>query len=178
MSAAFRFPVDAPQNSFWTTLAVDNNGTPKAQTANRGDHEMSVIGRLKPGVTVVQANADMSAIASRLAKQYPDTNAHHNSATRGERAQGEAGRYALTSAGHSGSGGTGAAHRVRERGKPAAGAGTRARAGVGDALRSRCKPSAAGAATTGGKHNDWRAWRRDRMRSGICVDAGRAALDR
>ena len=79
MSAAFRFPVDAPQNSFWTTLAVDNNGTPKAQTANRGDHEMSVIGRLKPGVTIAQANADMTAIAARLAKQYPDTNAGHNS---------------------------------------------------------------------------------------------------
>jgi predicted permease len=81
MSAAFRFPVDAPQNSFWTTLAGDNNGTPKAQTANRGDHEMSVIGRLKPGVTVVQANADMSGIVSRLAMQYPDTNTHHNSAS-------------------------------------------------------------------------------------------------
>ena len=81
MPAAFRFPVDAPQNSFWTTLAVDNDGTPKAQTANRGDHEMSVIGRLKPGVTIAQANADMSGIASRLAKQYPDTNTHHNSAS-------------------------------------------------------------------------------------------------
>ncbi len=29
MPATFRFPVDAPQNSFWTTLAVDDNGTPK-----------------------------------------------------------------------------------------------------------------------------------------------------
>ncbi|HEY2467617.1 MAG TPA: ABC transporter permease [Terracidiphilus sp.] len=43
MPAIFRFPVDAPKNSFWTTLAVDNDGTAKAQTANRGDHEMSVI---------------------------------------------------------------------------------------------------------------------------------------
>jgi putative ABC transport system permease protein len=80
MPSTFRFPVNAPQNSFWTTLAVDNDGTPKAQTANRGDHEMSVIGRLKSGVTVAQAEADMTAIAARLAKQYPDTNTRHSSA--------------------------------------------------------------------------------------------------
>jgi putative ABC transport system permease protein len=80
MPATFRFPVNAPQNSFWTTLAVDNDGTPKALTANRGNHEMSVIGRLKPGVTVAQADADMRAIAARLTKQYPDTNTRHSSA--------------------------------------------------------------------------------------------------
>jgi predicted permease len=80
MPAAFRFPINAPQNSFWTTIARDNDGTDKAQTTNRGDHEMSVIGLLKPGVTIAQANADMSAIAARLAKQYPDTNVTHGSA--------------------------------------------------------------------------------------------------
>jgi putative ABC transport system permease protein len=80
MPATFRFPMNAPQNSFWTTLAVDNNGTPEAQTARRGDHEMSVIGRLKPGVTVAQADADMNVTAARLAKQYPDTNTGHRSA--------------------------------------------------------------------------------------------------
>ena len=81
MPATFRFPVDAPQNRFWTTLAVDNNGTAKAQTANRGDHELNVIGQLKPGVTITQANADMTANAARLAKQYPDTNSRHDSAS-------------------------------------------------------------------------------------------------
>lgn len=79
MPANFRFPADALQNSFWTTLAVDNDGTPKALTANRGAHEMNVIGRLKPGVTLTRANEDMNAIAARLAKQYPDTNTRHNS---------------------------------------------------------------------------------------------------
>lgn len=80
MAPGFRFPVDAPQNRFWTTLAVDNDGTPRAQTANRGDHEMHAIGRLRSGITVAQADADMAAIAARLAKQYPDTNTKQDSA--------------------------------------------------------------------------------------------------
>ncbi|HEY1810452.1 MAG TPA: ABC transporter permease [Acidobacteriaceae bacterium] len=80
MPASFRFPVDAPQNSFWTTLAVDNDGTPRAATANRGNHELAVMGRLKPGVSIAQAKAEMTTIAARLAKKYPDTNTRNNSA--------------------------------------------------------------------------------------------------
>ncbi|HEY1499960.1 MAG TPA: ABC transporter permease [Acidobacteriaceae bacterium] len=80
MPASFRFPVDAPKNDFWTTLAVDNDGTPRAGTANRGSHSMAVMGRLKPGVTVAQADAEMKAIAARLAKRYPDTNTKRSSA--------------------------------------------------------------------------------------------------
>lgn len=38
----------------------------------RGNHgDMTVIGRLAPGVTPVQARAEMQTIAARLAKQYP-----------------------------------------------------------------------------------------------------------
>lgn len=80
MPAFFRFPVYEPQNSFWTTLAVDNDGTNKGATANRGEHELATMGQLKPGVTVAQADAEMRAIAARLAKQYPDTNSQNNSA--------------------------------------------------------------------------------------------------
>ncbi|HUN85895.1 MAG TPA: ABC transporter permease, partial [Terracidiphilus sp.] len=64
MPASFRFPADAPQNTFWTTLAVDNDGTPGATTANRGDHELAAMGRLKPGISEAQANAEMKAIAA------------------------------------------------------------------------------------------------------------------
>lgn len=80
MPSSFRFPVNAPKNDYWTTLAVDNDGTPRSVTANRGSHSLNVLGRLKPGITVAQADADMRAIAARLAKQYPDTNTQHNSA--------------------------------------------------------------------------------------------------
>jgi putative ABC transport system permease protein len=80
MPATFRFPVNEPKNDFWTTLAVDNDGTPHAATANRGSHSLGVMGRLKPGVTMAQADAEMKEIAARLAKQYPDTNTQHSSA--------------------------------------------------------------------------------------------------
>jgi hypothetical protein len=41
---------------------------------NRGAHFLSVIARLKPGVTLRQAQSDMSTIARHLTQQYPDTN--------------------------------------------------------------------------------------------------------
>jgi len=37
-------------------------------------HFLKAIGRLKPGVTPEQSQADLNAIAAQLAKQYPDTN--------------------------------------------------------------------------------------------------------
>jgi putative ABC transport system permease protein len=39
-----------------------------------GAHYIDVVGRLKPGITLDQARAEMRAIADRLAQQYPDTN--------------------------------------------------------------------------------------------------------
>src|SRR5450631_3408924 len=46
---------------------------------NRGSHFLSVVGRLKPGVQIRQAEAELSAIAGRLSKQYPDTNMNFTS---------------------------------------------------------------------------------------------------
>jgi putative ABC transport system permease protein len=45
--------------------------TPK-EAAVRGEHHSLVIARLKPEVTIKQAQAEMSAISDRLAHQYPD----------------------------------------------------------------------------------------------------------
>ncbi|MGA8090735.1 MAG: ABC transporter permease [Terracidiphilus sp.] len=75
MPPSFRFPVGKPQNSLWPTLAVDDDAL-----KNRGGHSLAVMGRLRPGVTMAQADQEMKAIAGRLAKQYPDTNTHNNSA--------------------------------------------------------------------------------------------------
>ncbi len=46
------------------------------ETANdaRGGHYINVVGRLKSGVTVAQARAELEVIASQLAQQYPDSN--------------------------------------------------------------------------------------------------------
>ncbi|HKR28072.1 MAG TPA: ABC transporter permease, partial [Acidobacteriaceae bacterium] len=75
MPASFRFPVSAPQNGIWTTLAMDNDpSNHNPGVANRGMHWLNVMGRLRPGVSLQQASDDMNAIAARLAKQYPNTN--------------------------------------------------------------------------------------------------------
>ena len=50
----------------WTPMAWTD-----AQRAVRGEHHYTVIGRLKSGVDLKQAQAEMSTISSRLAQQYP-----------------------------------------------------------------------------------------------------------
>ena len=47
--------------------------TPEQQ-ANRGNHSFLVVGRLKNGVSLVQAQREMNTIAARLETQYPNTN--------------------------------------------------------------------------------------------------------
>jgi putative ABC transport system permease protein len=41
----------------------------------RGSHSFAVVARMKPGVTLAQADAEEDAIGRRLAAQYPDSNA-------------------------------------------------------------------------------------------------------
>jgi putative ABC transport system permease protein len=66
MPAGFRFP---SQTDLWV---------PMASVFGRGDNRSwradQAIGRLSPGVTTQQAQAEMVLIAQRLALQYPDTN--------------------------------------------------------------------------------------------------------
>jgi len=46
-----------------------------AEQLNRNYHHLLVVGRLRPGVTVAQANAELTTIAKRLAAAFPETNA-------------------------------------------------------------------------------------------------------
>ena len=66
---------------FWTPIsnAEDLRRNPGI-LAERGSHWMNVIGRVKPGVSVKQASAEMNAIAARLNQAYPDTRASNTTA--------------------------------------------------------------------------------------------------
>jgi putative ABC transport system permease protein len=55
------------RNELFTPLAPD-------PASNRGNHNLQVIGRLKPGVTWERALADLNTIARQLAQQYPESN--------------------------------------------------------------------------------------------------------
>jgi putative ABC transport system permease protein len=41
----------------------------------RGDHQITVIGRLRPGVSIAEADAELNAVAKRLEQEFPETNA-------------------------------------------------------------------------------------------------------
>ena len=57
------------RDQIWVPLAFSAE-----DAASRGNHYLEVIGRMKPGVTVEQARAEMSTIAARLEKEYPQDN--------------------------------------------------------------------------------------------------------
>ena len=61
---------------FWTPMSMveEIDRSPKL-LATRGSHWMNALGRLKPGVTLAQASAEMTAIAGRLNETYPDSRA-------------------------------------------------------------------------------------------------------
>src|SRR5919205_776837 len=75
MPASFEFPIQNEPVELWTTISDDASGE-EPVTGQRGAHFLGVIGRLKPGVTQDQAQAELTTIASRLEQQYPDTNTH------------------------------------------------------------------------------------------------------
>jgi putative ABC transport system permease protein len=74
----FNFPVGGEQIQVWTTLAIDaRSGTVQPVTQQRGARMLSVMGRLRDGVSIQQAQAQMDRIASSLAQRYPDENRRH-----------------------------------------------------------------------------------------------------
>ncbi len=61
------YPADG---DVWLPLSLLDSAT----QASRVWHSVNVLGRLRPGVTLSQATADMQTIAARLAAAYPATN--------------------------------------------------------------------------------------------------------
>jgi len=72
MGPEFDFPIFSDQDAraqMWKPLAWTDQ-----ERAIRGDHNYAVIARLKAGVTLRQAQAELDAISNRLAQEYPNDN--------------------------------------------------------------------------------------------------------
>jgi putative ABC transport system permease protein len=67
MPPKFSFP--GRQTEVWTPASFA-----RQELARRGSHYLQCFARLKPGVSVEQAQAEMKLIADRLAERYPDSN--------------------------------------------------------------------------------------------------------
>lgn len=65
LPSTFHFP-DAVATEIWIPIAVD--------ASERSAHNYWVVGRLKSGISVEQAQAQLTGIADRLAKAYPASN--------------------------------------------------------------------------------------------------------
>jgi putative ABC transport system permease protein len=68
MAPGFSYPDRA---ELWRPLPID------PAKLDPGPHYLKVVGRLKRGVALSQAQADMSVIAARLSQQYKEKNAGH-----------------------------------------------------------------------------------------------------
>jgi predicted permease len=74
LPAGFQFGITAAdfqargQADIWVPIALDS------QKLQRGSHTLRVIARLKPGVKLAQAQAELDVIAANLAQQYPKNN--------------------------------------------------------------------------------------------------------
>jgi putative ABC transport system permease protein len=68
MPRGFIFPNRETQ--IWTPTGFSDK-----DLVNRGSHYLQVVARLKDGVSLQTANGDLSVIAQRLQKQFPDENA-------------------------------------------------------------------------------------------------------
>ena len=129
MPAAFDFLDD--EVDLWVPVATARRAGPSSE---RGTNNFDAIGRLRPGIALEAARAELVAITTRLAREYPKTNARKivepMSAARvrdravAARAAGAAGRRAA-----------GGARRERQRGGAAARASRRARRRVRGARR-------------------------------------------
>jgi len=76
--AAQAFPVKSDAPLYWTTVSVDAEPSPWGGTvrASRGyPRYEAVLARLKPGITMPQAQAEMAAVAANVARQHPKIDA-------------------------------------------------------------------------------------------------------
>src|SRR5215467_12821708 len=79
MPAGFKFPFS---EELWTPLYNEFPVTPRGDLRlGANNNAPTVMGRLKPGVTLDQVNAEFIGLARNLAKDYPKTNQNFTSAS-------------------------------------------------------------------------------------------------
>jgi len=84
MPQGFQFPIQTDPIELYVTIAQDAS-TPDGSTPitqQRGSHGLEGIARVKTGVPLAQANAELRAIAATLEKTYPETNTKFGAAAR------------------------------------------------------------------------------------------------
>ena len=77
MPPDFAFPVAGTE--LWVPLRLSRTQPPNPAItpgAYRGYNILSVVGRLKPGVTADEARAEFALVSAQLARAYPETNRH------------------------------------------------------------------------------------------------------
>jgi predicted permease len=74
MPASFHFPASVPVDSAAVPIDIWLPMRHNAGMEERGSHNYWAIARLKPGVTLQQARANMRSVAANIAREHPDSN--------------------------------------------------------------------------------------------------------
>lgn len=74
MPADFKFPIEQDRHDFWMPYTPDLAGDGSSYLTGRDTRFLTAIAKLKPDVTLEQAQVEMSTVASRLEAQYPASN--------------------------------------------------------------------------------------------------------
>jgi putative ABC transport system permease protein len=69
LPASFRYPDGGPRQDVWISVAQDPLFGPRL--SQPGSRVLAGIGRLKPGVSLAQAQAEMNTLGTRLANEFP-----------------------------------------------------------------------------------------------------------
>ncbi len=75
MPPGFKSYTGGDHTDFWVTTAVLSErspGSPKPVSAERGMSFLNAVGRLRPGVSINQAQSDMDRVAAMLMRTYPN----------------------------------------------------------------------------------------------------------
>jgi putative ABC transport system permease protein len=77
MPPGFKYPIDETQD-FWEPIFSASFMT-KEIREERANRFLSIIGRLKPGVTVAQAKADLDLLSKQVEQHSPQSNTNVSS---------------------------------------------------------------------------------------------------